>query len=126
MDDKMIRRIITAEIKEVRDRVLEFIGSDETQDRVDEVIRAEGWMLKNFKKHHYVISRRKDLRGIGIIYLKCICITFVNLFCHSYGYRTEIDPPISMNPIVEKQIGKLTRPTANFYYLWISNPSYHF
>ena len=51
MSDEMIRRIITAEVREVRDRVLEFTGSDETQDRMDEVIRAEGWQLKNYKKN---------------------------------------------------------------------------
>lgn len=50
MED-MIRRVITAEVKESEGRVLEFVGSDETQDRMDEVIRADGWQLKNFKEN---------------------------------------------------------------------------
>lgn len=52
-DKMMIRRIITAEVKEVEGeaRVLEFTGSDETQDRMDEIIRADGWKLKDYKKN---------------------------------------------------------------------------
>ena len=48
-----IRRIIDSEVKEVEGekRVLVFTGSDETLDRMDEIIRAEGWQLKNYKKN---------------------------------------------------------------------------
>lgn len=35
---------------EVEDRVIRFIGSTEGRDRDDEVIRLNGWDLKNFKK----------------------------------------------------------------------------
>jgi len=47
----MIRKIVTCEVKEVADRVLEFVGSTEKQDRDGEVIIASGWNLKNYKKN---------------------------------------------------------------------------
>ena len=47
----LIRKLVTCDVKEVSDRVLQFIGSTETQDRDGEVIKAEGWDLKNYKKN---------------------------------------------------------------------------
>lgn len=47
----MIRKVIDTEVKEISDRVLEFIGSTETQDRDGEIIMADGWGLKNYKKN---------------------------------------------------------------------------
>ncbi|KKL83419.1 hypothetical protein LCGC14_1974920 [marine sediment metagenome] len=48
---KLIRKVVNTEVKEVSDRVLEFIGSTEAQDRDGEIIRAAGWELKNYKKN---------------------------------------------------------------------------
>jgi len=47
----LIRKLVTCDVKEVSDRVLQFIGSTETQDRDGEVIKADGWNLKNYKKN---------------------------------------------------------------------------
>ena len=47
----MIRKLVTCEVKEIADRVLEFVGSTEAQDRDGEVIAASGWGLKNYKKN---------------------------------------------------------------------------
>jgi len=47
----MKKKILDVEVKEVSDRVLEFTGSTEEQDRDGETISAEGWDLKNYKKN---------------------------------------------------------------------------
>ena len=47
----MIRKVIYTDVKEVSDRVLEFIGSTETQDRDGELIKSDGWILRNYKKN---------------------------------------------------------------------------
>jgi HK97 family phage prohead protease len=43
--------VIPCEAKEVEDRTLEITGSTETQDRAGDIIRQEGWDLKNYKKN---------------------------------------------------------------------------
>jgi len=48
---ELIRKVIETDIKEVSDRVLEFVGSTEKQDRDGELIKADGWLLKNYKKN---------------------------------------------------------------------------
>lgn len=51
-ETKMIRKVLEDfEIKEVSDRVLEFVGSTEMVDRDGEVIRMSGWQLKNYRKN---------------------------------------------------------------------------
>lgn len=47
----MIRKVIPCDVKEVAERTLEFIGSTEMQDRDGEVIRANGWNLKNYQQN---------------------------------------------------------------------------
>lgn len=49
--DKMLRRIVTCGVKQVSDRVLEFVGSTEVMDRCEESIKASGWQLKNYRKN---------------------------------------------------------------------------
>ena len=62
----ILRKIIPCEIKEISDRVLEFIGSTETQDRDGEVIKADGWDLKNYKKNPvFMWAHRYDQPPIG-------------------------------------------------------------
>jgi HK97 family phage prohead protease len=51
MENLVLNKIITCEIKEVSPRVLEFIGSTEDKDRQGDVVRASGWNLKNYKKN---------------------------------------------------------------------------
>lgn len=51
MGEDLIKKVVEIEVKEISDRVLEFVGSTEKQDRDGEVIRAEGWDLKNYKKN---------------------------------------------------------------------------
>lgn len=50
-EEAMLIKVVDTEVKEVSDRVLEFVGSTEKQDRDGEVIKAEGWDLKNYKKN---------------------------------------------------------------------------
>lgn len=53
-----IRKIINFEVKEVgepEERVLQFVGSDETADRDDDIIEVSGWDLKNFKKNPVIL-----------------------------------------------------------------------
>jgi len=49
----MLRKVMPVEVKAVanKDRVLEIIGSTEDEDRMHDVIRADGWVLKNYKKN---------------------------------------------------------------------------
>lgn len=53
MADEMVRKVLTAEVKEVEgtERVLDFIGSTEGMDRDGEVVEVGGWELDNFKKN---------------------------------------------------------------------------
>jgi|ETNvirnome_2_300_1030623.scaffolds.fasta_scaffold00681_9 HK97 family phage prohead protease len=47
----IVRKLLPVEIKSVSERVLEFVGSTEAQDRDGEVIEAAGWDLKAFRKN---------------------------------------------------------------------------
>lgn len=46
-----IRKVLSFEVKEVKERTLEFVGSTEDKDRVGDVVMASGWNLKDFKKN---------------------------------------------------------------------------
>jgi len=46
-----IVKILPFEVKEVSPRVLEFVGSTESQDREGDIIMAKGWKLANYKKN---------------------------------------------------------------------------
>lgn len=62
----VIRKTLPVEIKEIADRVVEFIGSTETQDRDREIILAKGWDLKNFRKNPvFLFAHRYDQPPIG-------------------------------------------------------------
>jgi len=45
----MMRKLVTVQVKEVGERILEIAGSTEDKDRVGDIIRASGWKLKQFK-----------------------------------------------------------------------------
>ena len=47
----MLRKLVNVEVKELGDRVLEIAGSTEDKDRIGDIIRADGWQLKPFKKN---------------------------------------------------------------------------
>ena len=47
----MRHKLLKVEVKEVGERVLEFAGSTEDVDRMGDIIRADGWVLKQFKKN---------------------------------------------------------------------------
>ena len=49
----MERKVISAEVKEVKskERTLVFIGSTEVRDRMGDIIEADGWNLKDYKKN---------------------------------------------------------------------------
>lgn len=51
MKQQLIRKLVNVDVKELEDRVLEFIGSNEAMDRDGEVISSSGWDLKAFKKN---------------------------------------------------------------------------
>lgn len=56
MED-MIRAGLHVEVKEDKqlDRVLDFVGSSEIVDRDNEVIKADGWELANYRKNPVVL-----------------------------------------------------------------------
>jgi HK97 family phage prohead protease len=63
---EMIKKLLNVDIKEVGERVLEFIGSTETEDRDGEVILASGWDLKNYKKNPvFLWAHKYDQPPIG-------------------------------------------------------------
>jgi len=48
---EIIKKVLPFEVKEIAPRVLEFIGSTEDQDRVGDVVMADGWRLDEYKKN---------------------------------------------------------------------------
>ncbi len=48
---EMIRKIVSVEVKELGDRVLEIAGSTEDKDRAGDILKASGWKLKHFKNN---------------------------------------------------------------------------
>ncbi len=53
---EMIRKILTSQVKAVegKDRVLEFIGTTESTDRDNEVIKADAWQVDRYVKNPVV------------------------------------------------------------------------
>lgn len=66
--EKMVKALLSSEIKKTGDGTYEFIMSDETIDRDGEVIKVDGWDLKNFKKNGPLLfGHRHDLPAIGVV-----------------------------------------------------------
>ncbi len=65
MPETIYKVLDDCEIKKLEDRIYEFTASTSTQDRDGEVIDAQGWDLKNFKKNP-VIMYAHDYRSLPI------------------------------------------------------------
>jgi hypothetical protein len=69
---EMVKKIINFEIKQVgeeKDRVLRFIGSDETPDRDDDIIEVAGWKTEEYMSNPvFLWAHRYDMPPVG----KCI------------------------------------------------------
>ena len=63
---KLEKALLSCEIKKTGENEYEFIMSDETIDRDGEVIKVDGWDLKNFKKNSILLwGHRHDIPGVG-------------------------------------------------------------
>ncbi len=55
MSNQLVKKVITCAVSEVvgggQDRVISFVGSMETPDRLGDRVHADGWMLDNYKKN---------------------------------------------------------------------------
>jgi hypothetical protein len=66
--EKLQKAILTSVIKKANDGTYEFNMSEETIDRDGEVIKIDGWDLKNFKKNSILLwGHRHDIPGIGVV-----------------------------------------------------------
>jgi len=66
--EKLQKALLTSEIKKAADGTYTFIMSDETIDRDGEIIKVDGWDLKNFKKNSPLLfGHRHDLPAVGIV-----------------------------------------------------------
>lgn len=66
--EKIEKALLSSVIKKANDGTYEFIMSDETIDRDGEIIRVEGWDLKNFKKNSPLLwGHRHDIPAIGVV-----------------------------------------------------------
>ena len=62
----MIKKLVNVEVKEVGERTLEIAGSTETKDRMGDIIRVDGWNIKQFKKNPvFMWAHRYDEPPIG-------------------------------------------------------------
>ena len=63
---KLEKALLNCEIKKTGENEYAFIMSDEIIDRDGEIIRVDGWDLKNFKKNSILLwGHRHDIPGIG-------------------------------------------------------------
>lgn len=62
------KALLNCEIKKNTDNTYSFVMSDETIDRDGEVIKVDGWDLKNFKKNNVLMwGHRHDIPAIGTV-----------------------------------------------------------
>ena len=50
-----LHKAFSFQVKDIGNRILEFTGSTETMDRDGEIIKADGWDLKNYKNNPVVL-----------------------------------------------------------------------
>lgn len=55
-----------SELKQVEDDQYEFIASDESVDRYGDIVRADGWELKNYKRNPIVLFQHQSSNPVGI------------------------------------------------------------
>jgi len=64
-----VKRLLEAQHLEYRkgmeDRVLDFVGSDETVDRAGDIIRVDGWQLDEFKRNPIILENH-DYLGLAV------------------------------------------------------------
>jgi HK97 family phage prohead protease len=56
----------TSELKAVADGQYEFVASDESIDRMGDVIRINGWELANYKRNPIVLFQHQSSNPVGI------------------------------------------------------------
>lgn len=56
----------TAELKAVGDGMYEFVASDESTDRMGDIIRVAGWELANYKRNPIVLFQHQSSNPVGV------------------------------------------------------------
>lgn len=66
--EKLEKAVLNSEIKKTGDNEYSFIMSDETIDRDGEIIKVDGWDLKNYKKNSILLwGHNHSVPGIGVV-----------------------------------------------------------
>lgn len=55
-----------AELKAVSDGQYQFVASDESTDRMGDIIRVQGWELANYKRNPIVLFQHQSSNPVGI------------------------------------------------------------
>lgn len=64
MSNKVVYK--TAELKAVSDGQYQFVASDESTDRMGDIIRVAGWQLANYKRNPIVLFQHQSSNPVGI------------------------------------------------------------
>jgi len=65
---KIEKALVKCEIKKTGENEYSFIMSDETIDRDGEIIKVDGWDIKNYKSNNILLwGHRHDIPGIGVV-----------------------------------------------------------
>jgi len=65
---KIEKALVKCEIKKTGENEYNFIMSDETIDRDGEIIKVDGWDVKNYKSNNILLwGHRHDIPGIGVV-----------------------------------------------------------
>jgi HK97 family phage prohead protease len=90
MEEKVIKETID-KVEKVEDRVIRFVGSTEKVDRDGDIIMAEGWNLKNYKKNPVVlINHQRPADAVSYAKTKKV---WVDKNTKSLMFDIEFPPP---------------------------------
>jgi len=65
---KIEKALVKCEIKKTGENEYNFVMSDETIDRDGEIIKVDGWDVKNYKSNNILLwGHRHDIPGIGVV-----------------------------------------------------------
>jgi len=65
---KIEKALLKCEIKKTGENEYSFVMSDETIDRDGEIIKVDGWDIKDYKSNNILLwGHRHDIPGIGIV-----------------------------------------------------------
>jgi len=65
---KIEKALLKCEIKKTGENEYSFVMSDETIDRDGEIIKVDGWDIKNYKSNNILLwGHRHDIPGIGVV-----------------------------------------------------------